>query len=302
MMRINRQIEPGQYKIPDIFPDIKMSPALIEIFGSAEEVDNVLKDNKAIVLDRPYYMFVSNDDGAVSISLNHLKNSPTEILHLDIIHELVHVKQHKQGIELFDRTVSYVDRCTEIEAYAITVKEARRIGFTDEQILRYLQVEWITPGEQMRLAKTLNVSIDCGCAFIMDYEIYMRRLKSGEPANTFLKFLGIKPDEIKEGYARFQMPIKNEFKQINGNMDEGLIATLAGEAIAHAVMTHLKANQCMQCTGLKSEFLTTISDGCLIAEAKAFNEEQNHFSGDCVVTSEAGTAICRTKANFLISV
>ena len=104
-------------------------------------------------------MFVDNDDGSISIGVHHLKTSDEKVLYLDIIHELVHVRQHRDGRNLYDRSVSYVDRITEIEAYEITVREARRIGMSDEEIVDYLEVEWITPEEQIRLARRLNVAV-----------------------------------------------------------------------------------------------------------------------------------------------
>jgi uncharacterized protein (TIGR00369 family) len=299
-MRINRDIEPGEHKITDIFPDIRMSPALIDIFGTPEAVEDILANHKVNVMDRRYYMAVSNDDGTIFISLYHLQTSPEEILHLDIIHELVHVKQHKDGLDLFDRTVSYVDSRTEIDAYVVTVNEARRIGFTDDQIFRYLQVEWITPGEQVRLARHLNVSISGDCTFIMDYEAYMRRLKMGSPINPFLRFLGATPDEINEGYARFRLPIREEFKQINGHMQDGLIGALAVETIAHAVMTNLKANECITCIESKSDFPAAVSDGILIAEGKVLKTNHHKISGECSVLSDSGSTVCHTEATFLI--
>ena len=80
-----------------------------------------------------------------------------DISPMDIIHELCHVKQHLQGRDLYDRSRAYVDRETEIEAYEITVKEARRIGLDDNAILDYLCVSWITPEEHERLARRLGV-------------------------------------------------------------------------------------------------------------------------------------------------
>jgi uncharacterized protein (TIGR00369 family) len=301
-MRINRDIEPGDHRITDIFPDIRMSPALIEIFGTPEVVEDILANHKVSVMDRRYYMAVSNDDGTIFISLYHLQTSPDEILHLDIIHELVHVKQHKEGLDLFDRTVSYVDSRTEIDAYVVTVNEARRIGFTDDQIFRYLQVEWITPGEQVRLARHLNVSVGDDCAFIMDYEVYMRRLKTGNPINPFLKFLGAVPDEMNEGYARFRLPIRDEFKQINGHVQDGLIGALAVETIAHAIMTNLHANECMICIESKSDFPAVASEGILIAEGKVLITNDHKISGECTVFSDAGPMVCRTEATFLIKI
>ncbi|MDQ5985045.1 MAG: hypothetical protein CSYNP_00749 [Syntrophus sp. SKADARSKE-3] len=88
-----------------------------------------------------------------------MKNAPDEILYLDIIHELCHVKQYMTGRDLYDATKAYVDRETEIEAYGVTVDEARRTGMDEKHIADYLRVSWITPEEHKRLARRLNVAV-----------------------------------------------------------------------------------------------------------------------------------------------
>jgi len=110
------------------------------------------------VADIPYEIFVDNDDATITIGLTHLRQTADDILYLDIIHELCHVKQHLKGRDLYDRSKAYVDRETEIEAYEITVREARRIGLTDGAILDYLRVSWITLEEHKRLAAKLGVN------------------------------------------------------------------------------------------------------------------------------------------------
>ena len=77
---------------------------------------------------------------------------------MDIIHELCHVKQHIEGRDLYDRSKAYVDREAEINAYEVTVREARRSGLPDNAILNYLRVSWITPEEHERLARRLDVN------------------------------------------------------------------------------------------------------------------------------------------------
>jgi hypothetical protein len=158
MIQIIRDLPPGAYKISDVFPDIRNIPVLSEIFGSDREIEYVLENTKVILTDKRRYMAVDNRDASVYIALKHLETSAPEILYLDIIHELVHVKQQREGLDLYDKSRSYVDRQTEIDAYEVTVKEARRIGFDDEQILNYLWVEWITPEEHKRLARRLKVA------------------------------------------------------------------------------------------------------------------------------------------------
>jgi hypothetical protein len=157
---INRSLEPGQYRMTDVFKDIPTYDILSAIFANTKEIAEVIANNKVIVVDGPYEMFVNNDDGAIIIGLSYLRCSPDEILYLDIIHELCHVKQHRQGRDLYDKRKAYVDRETEIEAYLVTVREARRIGLNDEAIYDYLRVSWITPEEHKRLACRLNVTAD----------------------------------------------------------------------------------------------------------------------------------------------
>jgi hypothetical protein len=155
--RINRRLEPGQYRLADVFADIRTYDILSAIFADAKEIAGVMAHTKVFVVDEPNEMHVDNDDGSITIGLKYLRCVLDEILYLDIIHELCHVKQHLQGRNLYDTSKTYVDRETEIEAYQITVQEARRIGLNDDAIFDYLRVAWITPEEHKRLARRLDV-------------------------------------------------------------------------------------------------------------------------------------------------
>lgn len=156
--RINRGLKPGQYRLTDVFPDIRTYDILSTIFADVKEISEVMANITVTVVDEAHEMFVSNDDGTITIGLAHLGSSSDEVLYLDIVHELCHVKQHFQGRDLYDGRTAYVDRGTEIEAYQITVREARRIGLSDEAIFDYLRVPWITPEEHQRLARRLDVA------------------------------------------------------------------------------------------------------------------------------------------------
>ena len=105
------------------------------------------------------YMFVDDHSGHLVISSRYLKTGNKIDIHLDIIHELIHVRQYLEGKNLFDNTYSYVDRPTEIEAYSYTIKEARRIGLCDERILEYLKTDWITSSDLKKLAEKLDIHI-----------------------------------------------------------------------------------------------------------------------------------------------
>jgi len=103
---------------------------------------------------------VDDENGYILVSKPYLKTADERYIYLDVIHELVHVRQFLEGKNLFDERYSYVDRPTEVEAYRLTVEEARRIGMNDKQIAEYLYVEWITQEEYQRLLHTLGVNMD----------------------------------------------------------------------------------------------------------------------------------------------
>ncbi|MGD0276688.1 MAG: hypothetical protein ABSB79_11680 [Syntrophales bacterium] len=92
VFRINRCLEPGQYNLSEVFTDIRNYDILPAIFADAEEINEVMAKTKVYVVEGPFEMFVDNDDGSISIGMRHLRRSSDEILYLDIIHELCHVK------------------------------------------------------------------------------------------------------------------------------------------------------------------------------------------------------------------
>jgi hypothetical protein len=152
MIKINRNITPGDYLLAEIFDGLHEVDILMRVFKTKEELDDVLLKTKVIVEESDHYMYVKNDDASIVIGFRHLQNSDLKILYLDIVHELVHVMQQRQGLDLYNKSYAYVDRPTEIEAYEIAVLEAKNLGMNDEEILDYLLVEWITPDEHKRLA------------------------------------------------------------------------------------------------------------------------------------------------------
>jgi hypothetical protein len=158
MIKINRNATPGSYTLAEIFDGLIEVPILSKVFKTKKELDDVFSKTRVIVEESDHYMYVKNDDASIIIGIKHLKNSDSKILHLDIIHELVHVMQQRKGLDLYDKSFAYVDRPTEIEAYEIAVVEARNLGMNTKEILDYLFVEWISPGEHKRLASHVGIS------------------------------------------------------------------------------------------------------------------------------------------------
>ncbi|MFZ1979812.1 MAG: PaaI family thioesterase [Smithella sp.] len=136
---------------------------------------------------------------------------------------------------------------------------------------------------------------------IFNYNLYLEKVKAGQKEiNPFLDYLGITLVELKDGYARFRMPVRPEYLQGAKTMQGGLIVALADETIAHAMMTQLSPEEGLTTIELKSNFLAGVSDGDLIATATVFKKGQSLIIGDCLVTDNTGKNVCRVSATFLL--
>lgn len=103
---------------------------------------------------------MSEEDGRIFIAQEYLRNGREIDIYLDIVHELVHVKQYREGRYLQDASRPYAERLTELDAWKATVKEARRIGLTEEEISEYLFADFITDQEtKQKLADALGISL-----------------------------------------------------------------------------------------------------------------------------------------------
>lgn len=157
-LRLFRLLRVGTSKRPfqDYFKGFEKSDAVRGIFGDkTEEVLGSLK----IEFIMFGYMGVDDDDGHLMVNQRYLNNGDREEIYLDVVHELCHVKQHMDGRHLFDQKYDYVNNPTEIEAYRYAVLEAKRIGFTNQRILRYLQMEWMSDGEVKCLVNNIGIDL-----------------------------------------------------------------------------------------------------------------------------------------------
>jgi hypothetical protein len=155
--KINRELPEGRYKLREVFSGLEIVEPLNKCIGNSGLLEKMLEMTEVTLTNDTNYMYVNDKDGSLVVGLGYLKTADARYLYLDVIHELVHVKQYLDGRELFDESYSYVDRPTEIEAYQCTVEEGRKIGMSDDTLKDYLYVEWITRKEHERLLRTLGV-------------------------------------------------------------------------------------------------------------------------------------------------
>jgi hypothetical protein len=157
-VQIRRKAPTRLYPFTKFFRGFEKVPTVRALFG--RNTERVLRAQRVEFFSARFgYMGTSDLDGHLIISTHHLKDSDFRTIYLDLVHELCHVRQFRQGRPLFYPKLSYVDAPSEKEAYRLTVKEGQRIGMTTPELVEYLKVEWITPAEHRRLARHCGLSV-----------------------------------------------------------------------------------------------------------------------------------------------
>ncbi len=152
---INRDVAVGCHPFKDVFGGFEKVAAVRSIFGRS--TNRVLTGLEVEIEDGRGYMRINDKKGSVMVNTKYLKEGEETYLYLDIVHELVHIRQYMEGKELWDKRYIYVDRPTELEAYQVALGEARRLGLKEKKIVDYLKVEWVTDEEFRRFLGTLGL-------------------------------------------------------------------------------------------------------------------------------------------------
>lgn len=140
----------------EYFRGFERVEAVRGIFGSA--TSRILRSLKVEFFSSRWgYMGVSDEDGHLLVSAHYLRTGKPRDVYMDVIHELVHVKQFRDGRKLFPDGFEYSTAPTEIEAYRVCIAEGRRLGMDDRELFEYLKVEWMDPTELRRLARNVGV-------------------------------------------------------------------------------------------------------------------------------------------------
>lgn len=151
-----RRVELQFHPFEAYFRGFDKVEAVRGIFGP--QTSQVLRSLKVEFFSSKWgYMGVSDEDGHLLVSAHYLRTGKPRDIYMDVIHELVHVKQFKDGRKLFPEGFEYASARTEIEAYKVCIAEGRRLGMDDRELYKYLKVEWIDEKELRRLARNVGV-------------------------------------------------------------------------------------------------------------------------------------------------
>lgn len=157
-VQIPTRVPIALHDFTEFFKGFEEIPAVRSIFGV--ETGKVLKGLKVEFFSSKFgYMGVSDEDGHLIVSAYYLREGELVSKYLDVVHELVHVRQFMEGKPLFDENYEYYNRPTELEAYKLAIAEGRRLGMSDKELFDYLKVDWMDEDEVRKLAKNLGVKV-----------------------------------------------------------------------------------------------------------------------------------------------
>lgn len=173
--RISRDLPPGNYPLSRVFPGFQEAAPFPKYPGPLQRTRALASSTTVQVIPDDTWMYVAprqpppfaesvgwkpftSPADCIVVGHKHLATSPGITLYLDIYHEFFHILQRAAGRELWDIAHGYVDSPTELEAYGFSVAEARRLGLSDAFLRSYLEVEWVSPQDHLRLLRNLGVS------------------------------------------------------------------------------------------------------------------------------------------------
>ncbi len=107
--------------------------------------------------------------------------------------------------------------------------------------------------------------------------------QDNEPA-SFAEMLGTENMDSGEGWARVRMPIRQRHLQRAGNVQGGVIVSLADQALTRALNTLLSPGQATVTVELKVNFIARAREGELIAEGRISHKGSTLSVGDATVT------------------
>lgn len=125
----------------------------------------------------------------------------------------------------------------------------------------------------------------------------LRQMVANAPYYQLLK---ISLEEIDEGFARFRLPFQRELTQGFGIIHGGAIATLADTAVAYALLTLVQPGEKVATAEFKINYLSAVTAGDLIGEARIINKGQKLALGEMEVKNEKGKIIAKGLATYMV--
>ena len=132
----------------------------------------------------------------------------------------------------------------------------------------------------------------------------MALCRDGQNVNPLFNLLGAKLVEAEDGRARIDLPLSPCLAQGMGVVAGGILATLADEAMAHAVISLLDEDRFMVTTEMNIRYLRASDpqrDGILSAAAVVVKPGRSIITTSAEIVDETGRLLATAGGSFFVS-
>jgi hypothetical protein len=157
--RVVRGLPAGMHDYLALLPRAADSPALGRIAPDPAVRERLLRSARVRIEAMESFCWVDDDVPCIVLSADYYRDGEDLDLYLDLLHELTHLRQVAEGKNVWDESLAYVERPTEIEGYAVAIEEGRRLGMTDADVLRHLSNPWLSAADVERLFANIEALI-----------------------------------------------------------------------------------------------------------------------------------------------
>jgi hypothetical protein len=154
--RVIRTLGCGLHPYRSLLPRLEESPVARRIESPATPLGSLMDGARVRIQTGEGYCLVDVKTPAIILFEKYYHQADPLDLYLDLVHELTHLRQLAEGKNLWDRSIHYVDRPTEIEGYAVAVEEGLRLGMTEDEIIHHLSNPWLSDGDVARLRSNID--------------------------------------------------------------------------------------------------------------------------------------------------
>lgn len=134
----------------------------------------------------------------------------------------------------------------------------------------------------------------------MEKEKYLQEIRKVTNGSPYYRLLGMEITDMREGESVIRMPFRKELTHPYGIVHGGAIASLADSAVAMALISMVGWRDRITTIEFKINFLASISEGELTAQAKIIHRGSQTAVGDVAITNAEGKLVAKAVATYII--
>jgi uncharacterized protein (TIGR00369 family) len=116
----------------------------------------------------------------------------------------------------------------------------------------------------------------------------------------FWALLGMEVVDVKKGWGKVRLPFTKKLSQPDGYAHGGAIFSPADAAVAIALLGMIDRSETLLTVEMKINYLKSVKEGDIIAEAKVVHKGKRTALGDVEVRNSEGELVAKGLATYMI--